>query len=191
MGKAGVAAAIITALLIVGVAVYVGNNPISKATGSLYQKVQNIGAGYLSSAQLTIYMQDPPDYTSDVSSIQISFSEIDLLSTNGSWIKVSGSQATIDLLQIISLPKDLGTFRIPAGTYISVRFMVDQAQATISGKTVLLQIPSGSQTGLKVTISNGLTVSAGGGATLNVHIQADNNGIHNGLLIPAMSASVS
>lgn len=192
MGK-GTAAAVVVVLLVagvVGLAVYVGNNPVSRAAGSLYQKGQGVGGQYLNSGQATIYVQDPPDYSPDVSSIVIAFSSIDMHSTNGSWITVSGTQTSVDLMKVIGLPEDLGTFRIPAGTYDQLRFMVDEAQATISGQTVLLQIPSGGQTGLKVAFPNDLVLSAGGGASIYVDITADNNALHSGLLIPTLTASM-
>lgn len=191
MGKGAAVAVVIVILVIVGAAIYVGNNPVSKTVGSLYQKGNSIGNQYLNSGQVTLYVQDPPQYSSDVSSIKLSFSEIDIHSTNGSWITVTGSSTTIDLLQIVNLPKDLGTFRIPAGTYDQVRFMTYQAQATISGQTVLLQIPSGGQTGLKVVFPNGLSLSAGSGANVYVDITADNNDLHSGMLVPTLTASVS
>lgn len=190
MGKGAVAAVIVVLLAVVGAAIYVGNNPVSKTAGSLYQKGQNIGASYLNSAQTTLYIQDPPDYTG-VTSIKLTFSEVDLLSTNGTWTKLTSSSTSIDLVQVINLPKDMGTFKVPAGTYTQIRFMTSQAVAVVNGQDILLQIPSGSQTGMKVVIPNGLTLSPGGGANLYVDITLDNNGIHNGYLVPTMTASVS
>lgn len=144
--------------------------------------------------KVSIFMTDPPRYSGNVTSINITFTEIAIHRVDGSeegtWLRLSSKATTIDLLKIIDVEEDLGSYAVPAGQYNQLRFMVSTATATIDGQPVELEIPSGAQTGLKVHFKP-FELAAGGAVTITVDITADDAKIHNGKLVPSMSATVS
>jgi hypothetical protein len=145
-------------------------------------------------ATLNLYMTDPPRYDSDVKSINITFTRIELnqvVGDNESWITLSGNATTIDLLSIINSSTRLGSFLVPVGNYTQIRFSVSTATALIGNDTVTLTIPSGNETGLKVHFGQPLVLGSGASVNMTIDIRADNDGIHNGKLIPSMQATVT
>jgi hypothetical protein len=165
-----------------------------------------LGAGYLftiyyapgnpsNSGTIRLLMTDPPHYSNNITSINITFTEIALNQVNSTgndaWIVLTNSTTTIDLLQIVNVTQSLGSFSVPVGNYSQIRFMVSNATALINNQTVILTIPSGAETGLKVHFQTPLQITANGIVTITIDITADNDGIHNGKLIPSMSATIS
>jgi hypothetical protein len=159
-----------------------------------------IGAGYFlytymapGYGTLRLYMTDTPAYSGNITSITITFSEIDLSQIdsygNETWIVLTSTAATIDLLQILNVTQSLGNFSVPVGNYTQIRFMTSTATAMINGTAYNLTIPSGAETGLKVHFPTTLQIVANGTVTVTIDITADNDGIHNGHLIPSMSAT--
>jgi len=145
---------------------------------------------------IRLLITDPPHYSGDVTSINITFTEIALHqvnSTGEAWIVLTNSTdpTTIDLFKIIDVTQSLGNFTVPAGNYSQIRFMASNASAMINGEIVNLTIPSGEQTGLKVHFQSPFELKAGGTITITIDITADDNNIHNGKLVPSMSATVS
>jgi hypothetical protein len=162
-----------------------------------------LGAGYLFATYMTpnnsgtvrLIIMDPPHYSNNITSINITFTEIALNQVNSTgndaWIVLTNSTTTIDLLQIVNVTQSLGSFSVPVGNYSQIRFMVSNATALINNQTVILTIPSGAETGLKVHFQTPLQITANGIVTITIDITADNDGIHNGKLIPSMSATIS
>lgn len=147
------------------------------------------------SGTVRLLITDPPHYSGDVSSITITFTQIALnrVDSEGgeSWLVLTNGSTTIDLLQVINVTESLGNFEVPVGSYNQIRFMASNAVATIDGEPVVLTIPSGAQTGLKVHFQTPLEVKAGVVVTVTIDITADDNNIHNGKLVPSMSATFS
>jgi hypothetical protein len=144
---------------------------------------------------ISLFMTDPPHYSDNVTGINITFTQIALNMVNSTgnetWIVLTNDSTTIDLFDIINVTESLGNFSVPVGNYSQIRFMTSTASAMINGEIVNLTIPSGAQTGLKVHFQTPFEVKAGGIVIITIDITADNNGIHNGKLIPSMHATVS
>jgi hypothetical protein len=165
-----------------------------------------IGAGYFlatyyapsnpsNTGTIRLFMTDPPHYSNNITSINITFTEIDLNQVNSTgnetWIVLTSNATTIDLLQIVNATQSLGSFSVPVGNYSQIRFMTSNATAMINNQTTNLTIPSGAETGLKVHFQTPFQITANGTLTMTIDITADNDGIHNGKLIPSMSATIS
>jgi hypothetical protein len=143
---------------------------------------------------IRLLITDPPHYSDNVTSINITFTEIALHqvnSTSEAWIVLTNDSTTINLFDIINVTESLGNFSVPAGNYTQIRFMASNASAMINGGIVNLTIPSGEQTGLKVHFQGPFELKAGSTVTITIDITADDNNIHNGKLVPSMSATVS
>ena len=162
-----------------------------------------VGAGYLLATYMApgnfgtvrLFMTDPPHYSDNVTSINITFTQIALNQVNSTgndtWIVLTSSATTIDLLQIVNVTQSLGSFKVPAGNYSQIRFMATNATAVIDNQIVHLPIPGGAETGLKVHFQTPFQITVNGIVTITIDITADNDGIHNGKLIPSMSATIS
>jgi hypothetical protein len=87
--------------------------------------------------------------------------------------------------------QSLGSFKVPVGNYSQIRFMTSNATAVINNQTAILTIPSGAETGLKVHFQTPFQITTNGAVTITIDITADNDGIHNGKLIPSMSSTIS
>jgi len=145
------------------------------------------------SGTVTLLMTDPPRYE-NISSINITFTRIELnrvgISDNEGWRALTGNSMTIDLLSIVNVTANLGSYKVPVGNYSQIRFMVSTATAAVNGQIVNLIIPSGAETGLKVHFQQPFELRADSPITIMIDISADNNGIHNGKLIPSMKATI-
>jgi|GEM_PF-1915445 len=141
-----------------------------------------------------LLITDPPKYSDNISSISITFSQIALcqVGSNGNetWIALTDTGRTIDLMKIINVTESLGNFEVPVGNYSQIRFMTPNATAVINNETVQLTIPSSAQTGLKVHFKSPLIISSNIVATVAIDIAADDKSIHNGKLVPSMSATI-
>jgi hypothetical protein len=178
----GVIALIILVVGVVGYAGYSGLIPF-------FQPPQT-------TATFNLFIRDPPPYSADVQSINITFTRIEMHriafanGTGESWINLTlDSPVTINLLTVINTTKQLGSFFIPAGNYTELRFIVGEAKAEIGGAVTTLRIPSGDESGLKVIFPEKLNLKAGQTASTIVDINADDNNIHNGILRPTLKAT--
>lgn len=103
----------------------------------------------VTTGRLKMYMTDAP--LAGIEKVNITFSTIEA-HINGTWIAVNGAPVTIDLLEwnngsaMLIGDKELG-----AGTYTQIRLMVSKAEVVVDGVTKPLTIPSGDETGLKLT----------------------------------------
>jgi hypothetical protein len=178
MRRIALAAFLIFSVVLVSCAPYFNWIPMVSATGAV-----------------KLLITDPPKYSDNVTSITITFSQIALNRVdsdgNGTWIILTNASCTIDLMQIINVTDSLGNFEVPVGSYSQIRFMTPNATAVINNETVELTIPSGDQTGLKVHLKDPLEVGANMLVTVTIDISADDKSIHNGKLVPSMSATIS
>jgi hypothetical protein len=176
MHRIALAAFLIISVLVVSSAPYFNWIPMVSATGTV-----------------RLLITDPPKYSDNVTSITITFSQIALNRVdsegNETWVVLTNTPRTIDLMKVINVTESLGNFEVPVGNYSQIRFMTSNATAVINNETVQLTIPSGAQTGLKVHFKNPLVISANIVATVTIDITADDNSIHNGKLVPSMSAT--
>lgn len=178
MRRLALAAFLVFSVLVVSSAPYLNLIPAVSATGVV-----------------RLLITDPPDYSDNVTSITITFSQIALNRVdsegNEGWVILTNASTTIDLMKIIDVNASLGNFEVPVGNYTQIRFMASNATAVINNETVQLTIPSGSQTGLKVHFKGPLLISSNIVATITIDITADGKSIHNGKLVPSMSATIS
>jgi hypothetical protein len=145
---------------------------------------------------IRLLITDPPHYSDNVTSINITFTQIALNQVNPTgnetWIFLTNSSTTIDLLKLVNVTESLGSFQVPIGNYSQIRFMASNATATINDMIVNLTISSGEQTGLKVHFQTPFQVTTNGTVTITVDITADDSDIHNGLkLTPSLKATVT
>jgi len=111
--------------------------------------------------------------------------------SNSSWYPIVGSQKTVDMISVLTVPETLGSARLATGTYDEFRFPVSAAVVTFSNLgNVTYSIPSDS---LKISITGGGFQSSPG-TTLNLRLTLsfDNNEIlaMNGHLTPHATAQI-
>jgi hypothetical protein len=178
MRRIALAAFLIFSVVLVSSAPYFNWIPMVSATGTV-----------------RLLITDPPKYSDNITSITITFSQIALNRVspegNDTWIVLTNTSRTVDLMKVINVTESLGNFEVPAGNYPQIRFMASNATAVINNETVQLTIPSGDQTGLKVHFNSPLVISANIVTTVTIDITADDKSIHNGKLVPSMSATFS
>ncbi len=90
------------------------------------------------------------DAPANYEAVLITFSEISA-HINGKWHTVVGQQTTIDLLQWTNGNSVLlGEAKLEAGIYTQIRLIVEKAEVRVDGKTYPMEVPSGSESGLKI-----------------------------------------
>ena len=111
--------------------------------------------------------------------------------SNSSWYTIVGSQKTIDMISVLTVPETLGSARLATGTYDELRFPVSAAVVTFSNTgNVTYTIPSGS---FKVSVSGGgFQSSPGATVNLRLTLSFDDNEIlaKNGHLAPHAAAQI-
>jgi Domain of unknown function (DUF4382) len=154
---------------------------------------------YYAPSHIRLSIMDPPpsQYNSRISAIYINLTELDIhaanADNNSGWHTIS-TNISLNLLSIIGTSKLLGTTQLPPGRYSEIRFFTSQAVITISGTNSTYTIPSGNQTGFKVSISGG-SFHVYGGQTIAVQLDLSfsNNEIMNNpnkTLTPVVGAAV-
>src|SRR2546427_1139128 len=111
--------------------------------------------------------------------------------SNSSWYTIVGSQKTVDMISVLTVPETLGSARLATGTYDELRFPVSAAVVTFSNiGNVTYTIPSGS---LKVSVTGGgFQSSPGATVNLRLALSFDDNEIlaMNGRLTPHATAQI-
>lgn len=106
-----------------------------------------------SQGDIKIYLVDTPyDYDAVnivVTEVSVHFASSDSLS---GWVVINGTTRTINLLNLTNGNVDiLGTSRLNVGSYSQIRLKIGTgSNVVVDGQTYPLDIPSGSQTGLKL-----------------------------------------
>ena len=111
------------------------------------------------------------DSPADFDAVNITFSEVSVIQSGGSAIVVSDSTQTINLIEWSngnSTP--LGSIQLEAGTYNQIRLIIDSASVIIDGVASAVKVPSGAQTGLKLT--HQFTLEAGSTYDLMIDFDA-------------------
>ncbi len=111
---------------------------------------------------VTLKIVDPPPiesgYGSNVQHVYITFTKIELHAANAGnesgWQTIFTSQ-TVDLVAAVNVQQTVGSAKLPTGKYDQLRFFATTATLTTSGINMTINIPSGSQTGIKVVINGG------------------------------------
>jgi len=121
--------------------------------------------------QLTVQLTDAA--CSDIASADVWISEVYVIGgadSNGARFTISDQDQQYDLLDLRGgVTASLGTATIPTGSYTQLRLVVDSARVTLGngllfaggGASVLVHVPSGSQTGIKVNFSGPVQVTPG------------------------------
>ncbi len=112
---------------------------------------------------VTLKIVDPPPiesgYGSNVQHVYITFTKIELHAANAGnesgWQTIFTSQ-TVDLVAAVNVQQTVGSAKLPTGKYDQLRFFATTANVTTTlGVTTTINIPSGSQTGIKIVINGG------------------------------------
>ena len=117
--------------------------------------------------RLQIYLVDAPAAYEDLEALEVIFSEVKVHAAadaegetedeQPAWITVMSdtlpeAARTFDLLDLVGGVRALiGDVELPAGHYTQLRIMIEEATITIAGQTHPLTVPSGAQSGLKLT----------------------------------------
>src|SRR2546425_2801340 len=111
--------------------------------------------------------------------------------SNSSWYTIVGSQKTMDMILVLTVPETLGSARLATATYDELLFPVSAAVVTFSNiGNVTYTIPSGF---LKVSVTGGgFQSSPGATVNLRLTLSFDDNEIlaMNGHLIPHATAQI-
>ena len=92
------------------------------------------------------------DAPASFDAVNITFSEVSVIASAGEPIIVSDAVQTINLIEWSNgLSTPLGSIELEAGTYDQIRLIIDAASVIIDGVESSVEVPSGAQTGLKLT----------------------------------------
>jgi uncharacterized protein DUF4382 len=116
---------------------------------------------------LVVGVKDAPS-NSSVSHIYLTITDLTLQGSGNSSVTYKVNATTFDLIKLTNVTKMLGKNSVPSGNYTMIRFTVTSAIATVSGKNVTLNVPSGE---LKVPFH--FTVATGKTTTVVLDITAD------------------
>ena len=110
------------------------------------------------------------DTPASFDAVNITFSEVSVIPSNGQPIIVSDAVQTINLIEWSNgLSTPLGSIELEAGTYDQIRLIIDAASVIIDGVESSVEVPSGAQTGLKLAHQFTLEV----GSTYDLMIDFD------------------
>lgn len=111
-------------------------------------------------------------------------------SDDGGWVSVDVAEQTIDLLTLQNgVTMNLGSAKVPAGSYDMLRLVVVNATVTEGGVTSPLKVPSGAERGIQV--KHAFDVGVGDHATLlldfdaNASVHQEGNGNYS--MVPVLS----
>ena len=99
---------------------------------------------------LKVFMADAPD--PDVLAVEVDISRVEA-HIDGTWEVLSTTPQTLDLFDVKFTEQLIAQAGLPAGDYTQIRFIVDECRVTDSTGTYVANIPSGSQTGIKVNLN--------------------------------------
>jgi hypothetical protein len=134
--------------------------------------------------QLTVKLIDAP--MASVATAPVTISQVYLIGgsdENGPRYTIFDTEHTYDLVALQGgVNADLGTVTIPAGTYTQMRFVVTDASVTLDDGTAFehLRVPSGTQTGIKVTFTSPLQISGGDQKVLIADMNISKNFVFTG-----------
>ncbi len=146
--------------------------------------------------------------TADADSATAAMGAMDDSATVGGWTTLATPNASVNLLAYqngVSLP--LGAANMPAGNYLGFRLVIDPTRSSVTLKngTVLsgtstpsVMFPSGSRSGIKIILTQPVTITAGQTTTVLVDFMVDSSFVmrgssmmQNGLLFkPVIHASI-
>ena len=111
--------------------------------------------------------------------VNITFSEVSIIPSDGQPIIVSDAVQTINLIEWSNgLSTPLGSIELEAGAYNQIRLIIDSASVVIDGVKSSVQVPSGAQTGLKLT--HQFTLEAGSTYDLMIDFDASRSIVRTG-----------
>ncbi len=114
-------------------------------------------------APVRVSLTDAP--VAAATGLEVTFGRVDLVPAGedgGGIVSVTADAGRIDVLALRNGGlHPFGLVDVPAGTYTQVRLIVDEASLVFGDDAYNVFVPSGAQTGLKVTIEPPLVVTAG------------------------------
>ncbi len=119
------------------------------------------------------------DAPAEFQAVNITFSEVSVISSGEEPILVSDSIQTINLIKWSNgLSTPLGNIKLDAGTYNQIRLIIDSASVIIDGIKSSVKVPSGAQSGLKLT--HQFTIEAGSTYDLMIDFDASRSIVRRG-----------
>jgi hypothetical protein len=109
----------------------------------------------------------------------------------GGWTTVAEPNARIDLMKLSGQPTTLGSAALPAGTYRSLRLVVDAARSRVTlrgGQAVDVKWPSAGRSGIKVQLQRDVTIGKDSTSALRLDFDVEESfvargaSLRNGLL---------
>ncbi len=143
-----------------------------------------------------VYVTDTPNYSTDVQHIYLTFYKVELHKVQGDgWYQIGGDFfQTIDLKAAINTSLLLSSQQIPQGTYDMVRITLSYAKVVLAENgttnTYILSLPAELQSGLKISLQGTMTAKAGVTRGVLIDIAVSDQGLHEGVLTPAINARV-
>jgi hypothetical protein len=102
---------------------------------------------------LAVSMVDAPTDPEKVKKVEVTLNRVEA-NVNGTWTPINFTPVRFNLLDLVTREQALGTLQLPAGSYTQVRFFPDDMEVTDANDVVHdVDIPSGSQTGIKVNVN--------------------------------------
>ena len=126
---------------------------------------------------LQVFMVDAPDPT--VTSVEVDITRVEA-HIGDSWQVLSTTPMTLDLFDVKFKEELIAFADLPAGRYTQVRFIVDECRVTDSEGTHIANIPSGSQTGIKVNLNFDVPANQVTGVLLDFNVHRSLRRLGNG-----------
>jgi hypothetical protein len=99
-------------------------------------------------ARIKMYLTDAP---AEYDAIYLTITSVEVHRAEGEWFVINGNTQTVDLLELQNgVTMVFADTLLPAGHYTQIRLIISEAEIVVDGITYPLEIPSGSQTGLKL-----------------------------------------
>lgn len=143
-----------------------------------------------------VYVADPPNYSSDVQHIFLTFYKVEVHKVQGdAWFQIGNNFfPTIDLMAAINSTVLLSSQQVPQGTYNMVRLTLSYAKVVLvqNGTTInyILSVPPELFVGLKIPLQGTVSSKAGVVGGIVINITVNDRDLHLSILTPTINAIV-
>lgn len=131
--------------------------------------------------QLTVLLTDDPFPFDLVAEANVTISRVEAVSEAGVEVLAEGEQS-YNLLDLQNgVTATLATAQMPEGNLVQIRLIVTEASVVLNDGTAYdLTVPSGAETGIKITMPPGAQVEAGAETTTTLDFSVENSFIVQG-----------
>jgi ketosteroid isomerase-like protein len=176
---------------------------VAAALGGVVVLRSDLFAAKSNTGYLTLAAQDPGPIVG-VQLVYVEASEVQVHSTNGTWITVLDAPTWVKLNYVLNTTTDFATSKLQSGSYNQINIVVPPSgvKVTVNASAVSLplvsvkglvnvtaNVPSGAQTGIKIYAP--FTIEAGASETVVLHFHLIQTGEGEFMLTPQTNAETN